>query len=133
MFFVSASEKAGNTTETLARMLETRLDNAVYRTGFAVSRGIARHIVSHGHIFVNGRRVTIPSYRVRMNDVISLRPESASSPLFSELHQRMQKFDPPAWIELDREKKAARILRLPTEGELDTGRNVRLVVEFYSK
>lgn len=131
--FEEASEKTGNTTETLARMLETRLDNAVYRAGFAVSRGIARHIVSHGHIFVNGRRVTIPSYRVRAGNVISLRPESSNSPLFSELTQRISKYDPPAWIELDRAAKAAKILRLPNEGELDTGRNVRLVVEFYSK
>lgn len=131
--FREAVSAKGNTTETLMALLERRLDNAVYRAGFAVSRGVAKHMVSHGHIFVNARRVDIPSYRVRTGEVISVRPESAKSPLFGELGERLEKVNPPEWIELDRAQRSAKILRLPKPEELEAGRNARLVVEFYSK
>lgn len=132
--FAEAAKKPGKTTEELVQLLERRLDNVVFRAGFTVSRGIARHIVSHGHIMVNGRRVTIPSYRVKPGDVVSVRPESAGTGTFVDLAERLKKYEPLSWLELDREARSAKVKELPKEGDLlMPGRNLRLVVEFYSK
>lgn len=131
--FTEASRKSGKTSEMLLQILERRLDNIAFRAGFALSRGIARHIVSHGHVMVNGRRVTIPSYRVKKGDVISIRPQSEASTAFADMFNRLKKFEPPAWIELNREARSATILDLPKEHDLQSNRNLRLVVEFYSK
>ncbi|MBI3627940.1 MAG: 30S ribosomal protein S4 [Candidatus Sungbacteria bacterium] len=129
--FTEAQQKAGKTGEVLMQILERRLDNVVYRAGFTVSRGIARHIVSHGHVLVNGRRVNIPSYRVRKGDVISIRPQSLAGQGFEGLANALKKYNPPAWISLDPEACAATVNDLPKEEGV--GRNLRLVVEFYSK
>ncbi|OHA02047.1 MAG: 30S ribosomal protein S4 [Candidatus Sungbacteria bacterium RIFCSPHIGHO2_02_FULL_49_20] len=131
--FAEAVRMPGRTSGTLMQLLERRLDNVIYRAGFAVSRGIARNIVSHGHFLVNGRRVTIPSYRVRAGEVISIRESSKDSPMFAELLERLKKFEPPAWIELKPAEMKAVIRALPKEDELRSERNLRLVVEFYSK
>src|SRR3989344_7661502 len=131
--FKEASAMSGKTTEALMQLLERRLDNVVYRAGFAVSRGIARHMVSHGHVLVNGKRVTIPSYRVREGHVVSIHEKSQESPLFADLAMRLKKYEPPAWIELERDSKKATVRALPKEEELRSERNLRLVVEFYSK
>lgn len=131
--FGEAARMAGRTNETLAQLLERRLDNVVFRAGFAVSRGVARHIVSHGHILVNGRRVTIPSYRTRPGDQISARAQSLESSLFGDLPNRLRKYEPPAWIELDREGRQALVKALPPTSQISEGRDTGLVVEFYSK
>lgn len=131
--FNEASDMPGRTSDAMMQILERRLDNVVFRTGIAVSRGIARNLVSHGHILVNGKRVTIPSYRVRPGETISIREASADSPMFAELAPRLKKYSPPAWIELNADTKTAVIKALPKEEELRSERNLRLVVEFYSK
>jgi small subunit ribosomal protein S4 len=131
--FGEAVKAAGRTNEALMQLLERRLDNVVFRAGFAVSRSIARHIVSHGHILVNGQRVTVPSYRVRPGDQISIRVQSRESPLFADLLNRIRKYEPPAWIELDREGRQAIVKALPATGQVSEGRDMSLVVEFYSR
>lgn len=131
--FSEAVLMTGKTTESLMQLLERRLDNVVYRSGFAISRGIARHMVSHGHILVNGKRVTIPSFRVRPGQVVSIHAKSQESPLFGEVASRIKKYEAPLWIELDRVAKSATIRAVPKEDELRSERNLRLVVEYYSK
>lgn len=131
--FAEASRKPGKTSSALVQMLERRLDNAVYRAGFAISRSIARHAVSHGHFLVNGRRVNIPSYRVKKGDVIGLRPSSKGKGHFTDVSNRFKKYEPPQWIAIDRAKEEATIQELPREELVPTGKNLRLVVEYYSK
>jgi small subunit ribosomal protein S4 len=131
--FEEASNMPGRTSDGMMQILERRLDNVVFRSGFVVSRGIARKLVSHGHILVNGKRVTVPSYRVRPGEVISIREGSKDSPMFAELGLRLKKYESPAWIELNADEKIATIRALPKEEELRSERNLRLVVEFYSK
>ncbi|MBI2055182.1 MAG: 30S ribosomal protein S4 [Candidatus Sungbacteria bacterium] len=131
--FTEASEMRGKTSEVLLQILERRLDNIVYRAGFAISRGIARNLVSHGHILVNGKRVNIPSYRVRTGEVISIRPQSLEGAAFGDLANRLKKYQPPAWITLDVEAKTAHIAGLPKDETYHSGKNLRLVVEYYSK
>lgn len=131
--FAEASKMPGRTNEALLSLLERRLDNMVFRSGFAVSRGIARHIVSHGHVLVNGKRVNVPSYRVRAGDEIRLRPRSLESPMFSDLSNRLKKHEPPAWIELDREGMSAKVKALPGMAEVRDARDLSMVVEYYSK
>ncbi|KKW21581.1 MAG: 30S ribosomal protein S4 [Parcubacteria group bacterium GW2011_GWA1_51_12] len=131
--FGEAKEMPGKTSEALMQLLERRLDNVVYRSGLAISRGIARHLVSHGHILVNGRRVTIPSYRVRAGNAVAIRPASLESPLFADLANRIKKHEPPAWLDLAREDRRVTVRALPKEDELRSERNLRLVVEYYSK
>jgi len=131
--FSEAARMPGKTTEALMQILERRLDNVVYRAGFAVSRGIARHMVSHGHILVNGKRVTIPSYRVRPSQILSIHEKSQESPLFGDLAIRLKKYTPPAWIELNPADKKATIRSIPKENELLPFCQLRLVVEYYSK
>jgi small subunit ribosomal protein S4 len=114
-------------------LLERRLDNAVFRAGFAVSRGIARKLVSHGHILVNGKRVNIPSYCVRPGEEVAIHKKSLESPMFAELANRLKKYESPSWMELDREGRRAKIGGIPKGRELGSQRNLRLVVEYYSK
>ncbi len=131
--FTEAARMTGRTNEALVQILERRLDNAVFRAGFAVSRGVARHIVSHGHITVNGRRVNIPSYRVWSGDVIAVRKESLESLAFAELANRLKNTEPPEWLDLNREERSAVVKALPTADAISEGRDMSLVVEFYSK
>ena len=95
------SSQGSNNAELLYKMLESRLDNAVYRLGFANTRGLARQLVSHGHMTVNGRKVTIPSYRLSKGDKAAVRMESRNKSVFSGLAERLKDHNPPAWLRLD--------------------------------
>ncbi len=133
-YVVEASQRTGSTSEILYQLLESRLDNVVYRLGFAFSRARARQIVTHGHIWVNGRSVNIPSFRTRKGDIISIRPQSAGKGLFKDLDIQLKKYNAPAWIELDREKREGKVLgasAIELEGALEL--NVNAIVEFYSR
>ena len=131
--FQAALRQRGVTGENLLVLLESRLDNAVYRSGFAATRGQARQLVNHGHLQVNGRRVDIPSCRLRVGDVVTVRATARSR----ELVARELQLSPPkpdgGWLAVDREALAFTIRRLPETTELATPANVQLIVELYSR
>jgi len=133
--YVELAQKArGVTGETLLRLLERRLDNVVYRLGFASSRAEARQVVRHGHIEVNGRRVDIPSYLVRPGEEIGVRENSLRLPRFQELRELARDRVPPAWLEVvDRERMRARVVRLPEREEIDSPIREQLIVEYYAR
>lgn len=120
-------------TERLFENLESRLDNAVYRLGLAPSRSAARQMVTHGHIMVNGRRVDIPSYRLREKDTLTIRDGSKDKTIFMEGEEGSRKGDVPAWIKYDAKKKTAVIQGRPKLQKEDTTFNLTSVIEFYSR
>ena len=130
-YFDKASKKAGLTGENLLIMLETRLDNVVFRMGFASSRKEARQLVTHNHFTVNGKKVNIPSYQVSAGVVINVREKSASSPKFKEI--RDMSISTPSWISVDTDKLEGKVLSLPLREEIDTPVAEHLIVELYSK
>ena len=130
-YFKIADASREPTHEVMLKMLESRLDNFVSRAGIADSRRIARQIVSHGHIMVNGRKVTIPSRTIKVGDRISIRPESADMAIFKEIDQKFKNFEAPSWIKLDKAKKAAEMASSPKD--VDAPFDFDLVVNYYLK
>ncbi|MEK9175736.1 MAG: 30S ribosomal protein S4 [Patescibacteria group bacterium] len=129
-------QKSVGTTEAIVLSLESRLDNVAYRFGFATTRGAARQMVGHGHITVNGRRVTIPSYRVKVGDSIGIRLQSVGRGIFNNLDFTVKKNILPSWLSWDHDKKTGRIVAYPTSDvlkELGKGFNINAIVEFYSR
>ncbi len=131
--FEEAERRPGVTGENLLRLLETRLDNVVYRLGFADSRKQARQLVRHGHFFLNGRRTDIPSALVKANDVIEVAPGSRENEYFKTVRERLAKKSVPRWLDLDAAALRGRVLTLPGREDIDTSINEQLVVEFYSR
>jgi len=117
----------------LVRLLESRLDNAVFKLGLAKSRTAARQLVGHGHICVNGRKITIPSYQVKKGDKISIRPQSISIKPFSELDTYLKKYNPPLWLKLDKSLKTGEVTKEPDESVTEMGVNLNAIIEFYSR
>ncbi len=132
-YFAEAERLPGLAGENLLILLERRLDNVVYRMGLADSRAQARQLVQHGHITVNGRKTNIPSYTVRINDVIAVRPESRRRKYFKERRELMGKREVPTWLSVDNERMEGRIVAFPTRQEIDTPVQEQLIVEFYSR
>ncbi len=130
-YFDKAAKKKGLTGENLLVMLETRLDNVVFRMGFASSRKEARQLVTHSHFTVNGKKVNIPSYQVSAGDVVKVKEKSASSPKFKEV--REMSITTPAWISVDADKLEGKVLSMPLREEIDTPVAEHLIVELYSK
>lgn len=129
-------QKSIGAPEAVVLSLESRLDNVVYRLGLATTRGASRQMVGHGHITVNGRRVTIPSYRVSVNDSIGIRTQSAGQGIFTNLDFMVKKNILPSWLSWDHDKKIGRIVSYPTSdalNELGKGFNISAVVEYYSR
>jgi len=130
-YYEKAAKGSGITGEDLLRMLETRLDNVVYRLGFAASRAQARQIIRHGHFQVNGRRVNIPSYQVRPNDVVSLK---AGSPVEQVVRDATDLTASVAsWLQADHDNLTGKVLKLPERTDIDTPVQEQLIVELYSK
>ena len=129
--FDKADRKSGITGENLLILLETRLDNVVFRLGFASSRKEARQLVSHGHFTVNGKKVNIPSYTVKAGDVIKVKEKSTNSPKFKEVKEMT--ITVPEWVTVDVEKLEGKILSIPTREQIDTPVAEHLIVELYSK
>ncbi|HID06122.1 MAG TPA: 30S ribosomal protein S4 [Armatimonadetes bacterium] len=119
--------------ENLLQLLERRLDNVVYRLGFALSRRHARQLVRHRHVLVNGRVVDIPSYLVDVGDVIQIRPQSRDIPDVQQAVQLTGSWSIPAWLTRDLENFEGRIVALPTRDQIDAPVNEQLIVEFYSR
>jgi small subunit ribosomal protein S4 len=132
-YYEEAARKRGKTGEVLLQILESRLDNIVYRAGFAKSRDMARQLVSHGHILVNGKKVDIPSYRVSENDIIEVAPKSRELTPFIVAHAEAGERTPPAWIEVIPDKMRVLVHTLPVRAQIDTLVQEQLIVEYYSK
>ncbi len=129
--FEKAARKPGATGENLLIMLESRLDNVVYRMGFALTRREARQLVTHGHYTLNGKKVNSPSQMVKAGDVIAVKASSKNSPKFKEI-QDLQVVV-PSWMDVDLDKLEGKILALPKREEIDTPIQEHLIVELYSK
>ena len=132
-YYEMANRQQGVTGENLLRILETRLDNVVYRLGFAKSRAEARQQVRHGHIFVNGRRVDIPSFRVRPGDLISVAPKAKEMLVIKSALISNERVQVQAWLEVDIEKLQGSVLALPQRDQIDSDIREQLIVELYSK
>jgi small subunit ribosomal protein S4 len=131
--FTLAEKVKGITGEALLVLLERRLDNVVYRLGFASSRADARMLVRHGHILVNGQRTTIPSYFIRAGDGVSVQEQSRQMGRILSAMESAQRRGVPEWAEVDRETMTGKIKVLPTRGDITTPINEKLIVELYSK
>ncbi len=131
--FVKADRQKGVTGENLLVLLERRLDNTVFRIGFASSRNQARQIVRHNHILVNGHRVNIPSFLISVGDVITLKEKSRANGMINENLEAVARRGTPTWIELDKDNYKASIKALPNREELTMPIQERLIVELYSK
>jgi small subunit ribosomal protein S4 len=132
-YYEEAARQRGKTGEVLLQILETRLDNIVYRAGFAKSRDMARQVVRHGHILVNGKRVDIPSYRVKENDIVEVTPKSQNLTPFVVAKAEAGDRTPPAWIEVIPDKMRVLVHSLPVRAQIDTLVQEQLIVEYYSK
>jgi len=134
LLFKDALRMKGVTGDTLMSLLERRLDNVLYRMGFASSRSQARQLVKHKHVLVSGKIVDIPSYRVNEGSVVSMRENYASNVMLEDSIKLAKAIDSvPGWIEVDFEKRNGRIIRLPMREDITTNFNDQLVVELYSK
>jgi small subunit ribosomal protein S4 len=132
-YFEVAERSRGITGETLLLLLEQRFDNMIYRMGFATSRAEARQLVRHGHFLVDGRKVDIPSYRVGLGQVVSVRERSRAVTRIVEAMEQAERRGVPEWLEVSREAFSARVKALPTRADLTMPINEKLVVELYSK
>lgn len=132
-YFEIAERKQGITGDNLLRILESRLDNVVYRVGFASSRAEARQLVGHGHYEVNGKRVDIASYLLKAGDVVSVCEKSRGSEKMKAVIEANGARPVPEWIDVDREKLTAKVIALPTREQIEAPVDEQLIVEFYSK
>lgn len=132
-YFAAADRQQGITGENLLVLLERRLDNVVFRLGFAASRKEARQLVNHGHFTVNGRKVSIPSYLIRVGDVIQVKEGSKESPKFAEIKEQAAYKTPPEWLSVDVENLTGTVLAYPIREQIDTAVNEQLIVELYSR
>ena len=132
-YFEAASNKKGITGENLLQILESRLDNVVYRMGFGVSRPQARQLVTHGNIEVNGKKVDIASYQVKAGDVVAIREIRKDNPVVKENIENNAVRPIPEWLEVDREKMSGKVIRLANREDIDLPVEEHLIVELYSK
>jgi small subunit ribosomal protein S4 len=132
-YFDKARRMKGVTGSNLMTLLESRLDNVVFRLGFARTRREARQAVSHGHICVNGRRVDIPSFRVKAGDVVAVAPKARDMLVIKSALVSSENRQVPSWLELDIEKLQGSVLNLPTRDQIDMDIQEQLIVELYSK
>ena len=132
-YYVMAAKQAGITGQNLLQILESRLDNVVFRLGLANTRKEARQIVNHGHILVNGSKVDIPSYLVKPGDVVSVREKSKSSARMKEIVEANEKRIIPKWLSMDKNKLEGKVLQLSDREDIDYDVEEHLIVELYSK
>lgn len=130
-YYTEAARRKGKTGEVMLSLLERRLDNVVYRLGLGASRAQARQIVNHTHILVNGKCVNIPSYEVKLGDVISVKEKSAKSAMFAAIKDA--KVIVPKWLEFDSAKLSGKVVALPARDDIDLTIAEHLIIELYSK
>ncbi len=132
-YYNIALRSKGVTGAMLLTLLESRLDNVVYRLGLASSRAQARQLVQHGHIDVNGRRTKSPSYLTRVGDAITVHPTSTSATYFKNVQKEVAEFVPPKWLSLDATQLSGKVLNRPSRDEIDLTLKEQLIVEYYSR
>lgn len=129
--FAMAARNPAATGQTFLTLLERRLDNVVYRLGFAPSRSVARILVGHGHMFVNGKRTDIPSALLKIGDRVTVRPQSRDNALCKNISEAIKTYDAPIWLKLDKEKLEGTVASLPKD--FDAPFDINMVVDYYSK
>ncbi|MFA5652177.1 MAG: 30S ribosomal protein S4 [Candidatus Paceibacterota bacterium] len=127
------SKRDTDINEALVQALESRLDNAIYRLGFASTRQASRQMVNHGHIDVNGKRNTIPSYQLSMGDIVSIRENSKKKPLFKDLDEKLKEIRVPSWLAFNKEKKEAKVQGLPKIPANEIAFDVSQIFQYYSR
>jgi len=132
-YYKEATRGRGKTGENLLQILESRLDNVIYRAGFAKSRDMARQLVKHGHITVNGQKVDVPSYRVTQNDIVDVRAKSLEMTPFIIARAEAGERQVPAWLEVIPDRMRILVHALPVRAQIDTQVQEQLIVEYYSK
>jgi len=132
-YFFEADRQKGIAGENLVRLLERRLDNVIYRLGLAGSRPEARQLVRHGHVLVNGKKVDIPSFLVKVGDEVAIRDKSKSSPKFKEIAEAAAHKSAPPWLEADKENLRGRVVEMPKREDIDVPIEEHLIVEKYSR
>ena len=131
--FTRAKGKTGNTGENFIKILESRLDNAIYRIGFAASRVQARQLVNHGHFTVNDKKVSIPSFQIKTGDIIKIKSNKKRSKLFKDLSENISKKDIPGWLNLDAKEMSVKVLHSPKFDDINVNFNIQMIVEYYSR
>ncbi len=132
-YFYEAERRKGITGERLLQLVESRLDNTVYRMGFAPNRVRARQLISHGHIVVNGKKINLPSYQVREGDSVSVKDSSRDIPEIIDSLSKVEHRGIPAWVEVDSVNHTGKVLRIPSRDEIQLPVQEQLIVELYSK
>ena len=130
-YFDEASRLKGDTGNIFLSILERRLDNVIYRLGFASSRNLARQLVSHGHFLVNGKKVDIPSYLVKEGDIITMKNRKLA--VFGDLENSLKNYQFPAWLLVDLKNMEGKVLSVPVRQEIDLAVDLQLIVEYYSR
>lgn len=125
--------KGVDVAQKLVETLESRLDNALFRLGYAVSRSVAHQMIGHGHIMINEKPISIPSYRVRPGDKISIRPSSLGKGIFRDLDTTLKKHKAPEWLELNAESREGAVKSLPKVEDVVQSRNIKVIIEYYSR
>ncbi|MDD2353959.1 MAG: 30S ribosomal protein S4 [Patescibacteria group bacterium] len=131
--FEKASNKKGDAGKNFLRALEFRLDNVIFRLGFANSRSQARQLVNHGHFTVNDVKTDIPSFSVKEGQVIAIKKKSEKSPYFRNLGEKLAQAERPSWLHFDQSSMVAKVLHEPKDEDLPQGFNVQMIIEYYSK
>ena len=132
-YIAKAMKRKDNTAELIVNFLESRLDNVIYRLGFVTSRPAAKQFVGHGYVFVNGKKVDIPSYQTRPGDIITVNPTKINKRILHNVKERIKSKEAPAWMHVDKQKLEAKITSKPQLDEGEKLFNVKSVVEFYSR
>lgn len=132
-YFLRSQREKGDTRRNLMRHLEMRFDNLIFRAGLAKSRSLARQIVSHRHILIDGQTVNIPSFEVKKGQVIALKEKTKKTALFENIEPVLKNYQPPSWLVLDKGKLEIKVVDAPQESELGDLAPISLIVEFYSR
>lgn len=132
-YYQKATKQKGNTMDNFIQLLERRFDNVIYNLGYAKSRRQARELINHGHFTINGKKVNIPSYQVKINDLIELREKSKSNKFFQDAIKELPKVKIPEWLNLDIKDLEAKVIELPTLEKVKLIFDPKLIIEFYSR
>jgi small subunit ribosomal protein S4 len=131
--YEKATRQKGNTPDNLSRLLEMRLDNVVYRLGYAKTRPQARQMVNHSLFYINGKKLNVPSYQVKVDDTIEIRPNKVKKTIFADLDERLKNHTVPGWLSMDAGSKAGKVVSLPEGEDLKEVFDPKLIIEFYSR
>lgn len=132
-YFDAAKRRKGITGNLMLSALERRLDNVIYRSGFAASRNISRQLANHGHFLINSKKVTVPSFQVVIGDIINIKLQSRPKQIFFNLIDRLKKHEAPSWLQIDKKNLEIKIKNNPENNDLPKNFNMNLIIAFYSK